>query len=50
MTQKMLDENMGCSQQYISKILKGRLNLSLETLAKIEDALNLRLVYETEMV
>ena len=46
MTQKMLAENMGCSQQYISKILKGRENLSLETLAKIEDALNLRLVYE----
>ena len=50
MTQKMLAENMDCSQQYISKILKGRENLSLETLAKIEDALNLRLVYETEMV
>jgi transcriptional regulator with XRE-family HTH domain len=43
-------ERMGCSQQYVSKILKGRENLSLETLAKIEDALNLRLVYEPEMV
>ena len=50
MTQKMLAERMGCSQQYVSKILKGRENLSLETLAKIEDALNLRLVYEPEMV
>ena len=50
MTQKMLADRMGCSQQYISKILKGRENLSLETLAKIENALNLRLVYETEMV
>ena len=50
MTQKILAERMGCSQQYISKILKGRENLSLETLAKIEDALELRLVYETECV
>jgi transcriptional regulator with XRE-family HTH domain len=50
MTQKILAERMGCSQQYVSKILKGRENLSLETLAKIEDALNLRLVYEPEMV
>ena len=50
MTQKILAERMGCSQQYVSKILKGRENLSLETLAKIEDALNLSLVYEHEMV
>ena len=47
MTQKILAERMGCSQQYVSKILKGRENLSLETLAKIEDALNLRFIYKT---
>ena len=50
MTQKMLAERMGCSQQYVSKILKGRENLSLETLAKIEDALGLRFIYESAMI
>ena len=39
MTQKRLSELMGCSQQYVSKILKGQENLSLETLAKIERCL-----------
>ena len=41
LTQKQLAERMGCSQQYISKILKGRENLSLETLCKIETALGI---------
>lgn len=36
MTQKMLAEKMNCTQQYISKILKGRENLSLEAINKIE--------------
>lgn len=45
-TQKMLAEKMGCSQQYVSKILRGKENLSLETLCKIEDALDLQIVYE----
>ena len=36
-TQKQLAERMNCSQQYISKI--GKENLSLETLTKIENAL-----------
>ena len=36
MTQKMLAEKMNCTQQYISKILKG---LSLEAISKIENAL-----------
>ena len=39
MTQKMLAEKMNCTQQYISKILKGRENLSLEAISKIENAL-----------
>ena len=38
-TQKQLAERMNCSQQYISKILKGKENLSSETLTKIENAL-----------
>lgn len=41
MTQKRLSELMGCSQQYVSKVLKGQENLSLETLAKIERCLQL---------
>ena len=49
LTQKMLAERMGCSQQYVSKVLRGRENLSLETLCKIENALNLQIVQEPEM-
>ena len=30
MTQKQLAELMGCSQQYVSKVLKGQENLSLD--------------------
>lgn len=44
MTQKALAVKMNCSQQYISKVLKGRENLSLETLCKIENALNVRIL------
>lgn len=39
MTQKDLAEKLGCSQQYVSKIVKGKENLSLETITKLEDAL-----------
>lgn len=44
MTQKVLAERMGCSQQYVSKILKGHENLSIETMCKIEDALQLEIL------
>lgn len=40
-TQKQLAERMNCSQQYVSKILKGQENLSLETISKIELALGI---------
>lgn len=43
-TQKQLAERMNCSQQYISKILKGKENLSLETLTKIENALDIQIL------
>ena len=46
LTQKMLATQMGCSQQYVSKVLKGKENLSLETLCKIEEALSIQLVQE----
>ncbi len=41
MTQKELADKMQCSQQYVSKILKGTENLSLETIFKISSALNI---------
>lgn len=31
MTQRVLAEKMNCTQQYVSKVLKGRENLLLET-------------------
>ena len=44
LTQKALAERMDCSQQYISKVLRGQENLSIETICKIEDALNIELL------
>lgn len=47
LTQKGLAELMGCSQQYVSKILKGRENLTLDTMCKIENALHLDIMPKT---
>ena len=44
LTQKSLAERMGCSQQYISRVLKGTENLSIETISKIETALELEIL------
>lgn len=44
LTQKQVAELMSCSQQYISKVLKGSENLSIETISKIEDALDLQIL------
>lgn len=41
LTQKDLAGMLGCSQQYVSKIVKGKENLSLETISKLEDVLNI---------
>lgn len=41
LTQREVAERMGCSQQYVSRILKGHENLSIETMCKIEEALDL---------
>ena len=41
LTQKSVAERMGCSQQYISRVLKGTENLSIETISKIEGALGI---------
>lgn len=44
LTQKALAEKMGCSQQYISLLLKGTENLTLETISKLEKALEIDLI------
>ena len=35
---------MGCSPQYVSRLLKGEENLSLETICKLENALNMAIL------
>lgn len=47
MTQKQLSEKMNCSQQYVSILLKGGENLTLETIAKLEDALEMDIIGQT---
>ena len=42
-TQVMLAERMGCTQQYVSNLLKGSSNMTLETIAKLESALHIDL-------
>ena len=44
MTQKQLSEKMGVSAQYVSRILKGSENLSLETISKIENVLGIEIL------
>lgn len=39
---------MNCAQQYVSKILKSRVNTSLDTLSKVEDALGINLIYDEQ--
>ena len=50
LTQKALAERMDCTQQYVSKILKGKENMSLDTLSKLEDALGINLMIYDEQV
>lgn len=42
-TQAQVAEKIGCSQQYVSRIVKGNENLTLEMISKIEDALELKI-------
>ena len=44
MTQKSLAEKLGVSPQYINKVLKGQENLSLQTISKLSEALNIELI------
>ena len=38
------DNEMGCTQQYVSNLLKGSSNMTLETIARLENALGIDLV------
>jgi len=44
MTQKDFAEALGLSPQYVNKIVKGKENLTLETITKIEKVLSITLV------
>ena len=44
MTQRKLAEAMGVSAQYINKVVKGKENLTLETISKIEQVLGISLI------
>ena len=39
---------MNCTQQYVSKILKGKENMSLDTLTRLEDALGISLIFDEQ--
>lgn len=43
-TQCVLASRLGCTQQYVSLILKGKENLTLETISKLESALQIKLM------
>lgn len=44
MTQTALAAKMGCTQQYVSLILKGNENLTLDILTKLEDTLGIKIL------
>ncbi len=50
LTQKDLAARMGCSQQYVSLILKGKENLTLETISRLEKALDCDLLVSAEQI
>lgn len=43
-SQKELAEKMDVSPQYVNKLIKGREKLNIETIAKLEEALNISLI------
>lgn len=43
-TQVELAKRMGCTQQYVSNLLKGNSNMTLETIARLENALSIDLI------
>ena len=43
-TQSAMAERLNCTQQYVSKILRGTENMSLETITKLEIAIGKQLI------
>ena len=50
MTNESLAQMIGVSTEYLNKILKGQENLSLETIAKLSEALNVELITFTKFL
>ena len=48
-TQRELAERLGVSAQQVNKIVKGQENLTLDTLDKLERALNIPLLHDSKM-
>ncbi|MBO4654479.1 MAG: helix-turn-helix transcriptional regulator [Bacteroidales bacterium] len=46
LTQNAMAERLNCTQQYISKILRGNENMSLEFLTRLEEAMEIQLIIE----
>lgn len=46
-TQVELARRMGCSQQYVSNLLKGSSNMTLETIGRLEKALDIDILRTT---
>jgi transcriptional regulator with XRE-family HTH domain len=46
--QKMLASALGCSAQYVTKLLKGSENLTLATICNLQNALGLKLIEVTK--
>ncbi len=44
LTRQDVATRMGCSPQYVSRLLKGEENLSLETICKLENVLNMAIL------
>ena len=48
-TQSALAEKMNCSQQYVSNLLKGSSNMTLETISRLEEALDFKILNLTSL-
>ncbi|MEY3425320.1 MAG: hypothetical protein RL679_678 [Bacteroidota bacterium] len=46
--QKLLAAALGCSAQYVNKLLKGNENLTLDTICNLQNVLNIKLIEVTK--
>jgi transcriptional regulator with XRE-family HTH domain len=46
--QKLLAQALGCSAQYVNKLLKGNENLTLDTICNLQNVLNIKLIEVTK--